>query len=360
MSTGKENLFGLGFDDLDIDDLETIETEEEEEKEETVDGKEEEKEQAEEAGDESEEGDESGDKESEGQEEGEVKDPILVITDYLHEKGIIDKPEDFEPTDEGFEELIVNRINKGIDEYKDSLGDTSRDFIEYLEAGGDPSKFIKVYSERDFSSVKEEDIEELDDPEDDAKRDSMRKEIIRESMRLQGWSEEKINQKVKKYEDTGILASEASDALQMVVKASNFKKKEMVERKKAEAEESRENFNNWVKNTTVAIDKELQNIIGVDIPERKRKEFKEFLFKVNPKTKKTALMEKRESDPHFDIKIAFAAFGGFEEVKKAAGKKEKSTLGDMLSTGGKRTISQSKRADSKTIDLWKRAADEGI
>jgi len=344
MST--ENFNGISLDDL--DDLVFAPNQEEivEEENEEKNGKEEEESIETETSTE-----ESTESTEENEEEVNTGDenPLLVITSHLHEKGIVDMPEDFDGTDESFEKLFENKIEKGIQEYKEGLNGTSKDFLDYLEAGGNPQTFIQVYAERDFSSVKETDITESDDVDEDTARNSIRKEIIKEALKMQGLSEEKINAKIQKYEDTGILADEASDLLPVLKKASEDKKKGLVEKQRLDAEKKKTDLANWIKTTGELIDSKLDDIVGVEVPKRQKDEFKDFLLKINPKTGRTALVEKRNADPTIDLKMAFAAFGGFETVKKSAKKEANTSLANKLKTGGKGLNVQPKKGGT---NLW--------
>lgn len=342
------------LDDLEFEDVQTQDEEEEkEEKTEELDnGKSKEETEKDEQTETSSES-ESSEKDSEEEE----VNPLVVITEHLHEKGIIDKPEDFDGSDDAFEKLISAKIDKGIEEYKGSLNELSKSFLDYLEAGGSPETFIQIYAEKDYSSLKDSDIAEVDDADEDEARNSLRKEIIRQSLKMQGWEEGKIEAKIKKYEDTGILADEAVDNLQIVRKVSLAKKQQVVENQKTEAANRQKAVEKWMTETTNIIDNELEKILGVEIPKRTKDEFKDFLMKRNPKTGKTPLMEKRESDPHFDVKAAFAAYGGFEDVKKSAKSKANTSLADKLKSGSKGLNIQPKPGKVNT-DLWKQAAED--
>ena len=324
----------------------------------TVDDKDEddEDEKEEEEGEEEEEEDDSTDDSDDSAKE--KPDPIKIIAEHLHEKGIVDIPEDFSGKDDEFEALFTKKIEDGINAYKDSLSELSKRFVEFIENGGDPTKFVEVHSQQNFSSLKSEDIEEVDDAETNVSRDSIRKEVIYKALRLQGYDDEKIFAKIKKYDDSGILADEALDSLGIVQKYDKQSKLQFEQEQKKIAKEKQEAFDAWMTNTTKLIDDDLDKIVEVDIPKRKKEEFKDFLLKVNPKTKKTALMEQRESDPNFDIKMAFAAFGGFKLVKDGAKKKANSKLADKLANSSSRSLSHKKTGDKNNMSVWAQLVED--
>jgi hypothetical protein len=124
---------------------------------------------------------------------------IKILAEFLGEKGIIEIPEDFEDSDEGLEKAIQTRIEKEVHSYKESLGDISLKFIEYVENGGDPKEFIQTYSTPDYSKITDEDLED----------ENVQERLVREALYLEGYSMEEISEEIADYKEGGILANKA-------------------------------------------------------------------------------------------------------------------------------------------------------
>lgn len=124
------------------------------------------------------------------------------------EKGLLTLPEDFkfEPTEEGFEAALKasaeHLSNQVIEELKEGLPEEGLALIKYMKDGGkDISKFIKVYSEPDYSKI------EL---EDDAARKQVLVEYYKKTTK---WSDAKIEKHLNTLELSGDLEEESDTAV---------------------------------------------------------------------------------------------------------------------------------------------------
>ena len=139
---------------------------------------------------------------------------------------------------------------------------------EYVKRGG---KFEDFYAkQQEALTIDNIDLED----------ENNQKAVVREFMKYSGYSDEQINKKISRYEDSDVLYDEAEDALDSL-KEIRKKEVEEAQRQQEEAarqqeEQSREFFNN--------VSKEIQsltNIRGINVPKEDRKALFDYIFKLD-------------------------------------------------------------------------------
>lgn len=139
---------------------------------------------------------------------------------------------------------------------------------EYVKQGG---KFEDFYAkQQEALTVDNIDLED----------ENNQKAVLREFMKHSGYTDEQINKKIARYEDSDVLYDEAEDALDRL---KEIKQKEVEEatRQQEEAareqeERSREFFNNVSKDI-----QNLTNIRGINVPKEDRKALFDYIFKLD-------------------------------------------------------------------------------
>ena len=114
----------------------------------------------------------------------------------------------------------------------------------------------------------------------DLEDENNQKAVVREFMQRAGYTDEQINKKITRYEDSDVLYDEAEDALGRLKDIRQKEAEQMREQQEAiarqNAEESRQFF------TTVTKDiNELTNIRGINVPKEDRKALFDYIFKVD-------------------------------------------------------------------------------
>lgn len=114
----------------------------------------------------------------------------------------------------------------------------------------------------------------------DLEDENNQKAVVRELMQRSGYTDEQINKKISRYEDSDMLYEESEDALDRL-KALRQKEVEEATRYQEEMarqqeEQSREFFNTVSKDIN-----ELTNIRGIAIPKEDRKALFDYIFKVD-------------------------------------------------------------------------------
>ena len=188
-----------------------------------------------------------------------IGDKLGWNMDDIDEK---DRPLNTEDLANYFAEVVEqNSIPKYADERIQKLD-------EYVKQGG---KFEDFYAkQQEALTIDNIDLED----------ENNQKAVVREFMKYSGYSDEQINKKISRYEDSDVLYDEAEDALDRL-KEIRQKEVEEAQRQQEEMarqqeEQSREFFNN--------VSKEIQsltNIRGINVPKEDRKALFDYIFKLD-------------------------------------------------------------------------------
>ena len=188
-----------------------------------------------------------------------IGDKLGWNMDEIDEK---DRPLNTEDLAKYFAEVVKqNSVPEYADERIQALD-------EYVKQGG---KFEDFYAkQQEALTIDNIDLED----------ENNQKAVVREFMKYSGYTDEQINKKITRYEDSDVLYDEAEDALDRL-KEIRQKEVEEATRKQEEAarqqeEQSREFFN------TVSKDiQNLTNIRGINVPKEDRKALFDYIFKLD-------------------------------------------------------------------------------
>ena len=188
-----------------------------------------------------------------------IGDKLGWNMDEIDEK---DRPLNTEDLANYFAEVVKQN---SVPEYAD---ERIQKLDEYVKQGG---KFEDFYAkQQEALTIDNIDLED----------ENNQKAVVREFMKYSGYSDEQINKKISRYEDSDVLYDEAEDALDRL-KEIRQKEVEEAQRQQEEAarqqeEQSREFFNN--------VSKEIQsltNIRGINVPKEDRKALFDYIFKLD-------------------------------------------------------------------------------
>ena len=188
-----------------------------------------------------------------------IGDKLGWNMDDIDEK---DRPLNTEDLANYFAEVVKQN---SVPEYAD---ERIQQLDEYVKQGG---KFEDFYAkQQEALTIDNIDLED----------ENNQKAVVREFMKYSGYSDEQINKKISRYEDSDVLYDEAEDALDRL-KEIRQKEVEEAQRQQEEAarqqeEQSREFFNN--------VSKEIQNLTnirGINVPREDRKALFDYIFKLD-------------------------------------------------------------------------------
>jgi hypothetical protein len=142
-----------------------------------------------------------------------------------------------------------------------------KELDDFVKTGGKVSDFYKtVYR----SEVNVDDI--------DLTKDFNQKSIIKENLRNRGYSEQRIEKFISKYEETDSLEDEAKDSLEEVKEFREKSKKELLEAQKNRQESELQEQLFFIQNVEKSI-KDIDNIRGIPISDKEKKETLEYILK---------------------------------------------------------------------------------
>ena len=252
--------------------------------------------------------------------------PFEAFGELLGEKGIISfDPETFDATEEGLTKAVEQEIESGITSYKESLGTESQKFIEYLERGGDPANYLQ--KKASFSYLKTS--------EDQLKADeNLQKNVIKDLLTRDGYDFEEIKEKLKDYEESGLLERESLRALKKVKAQDQAADSNLVENQRQEETRRQDAYKNYLKTLDDMIQKKTE-IAGFQLPDKSKKPFYDYITRpvteVNGQPA-TQMQADIASDTEGQLKMAFFYFNKFDftKFKKQADSKAASGLREAL------------------------------
>ena len=139
---------------------------------------------------------------------------------------------------------------------------------EYVKNGG---KFEDFY-QRQQAALTLDDI--------DLEDESNQKAVVRELMQRSGYSDEQINKKISRYEESDMLYEESEDALDRLKQLRQQEVEETQRQQEELAKEQEEQSKQFLATVTKDIN-ELTNIRGIAIPREDRKALFDYIFKVD-------------------------------------------------------------------------------
>ena len=231
---------------------------------------------------------------------------VTTLFDSLAEKMGLEFDDDFEAPKSADD--LINTLAEIVEkssepEYAD---DRVRQLDEYLKNGGDFEKFYKVQKEAiSYDNINLED-------------EGNQRRVLSDYLELEGYDDNQIARKIKKYEDTGILQDEAEDALARIKKAKEKETEAMLKQQERERREYEESQRTIFENALNTI-KSSDNIRGIKLSQKDKKELVDYMFKIQPNGK-TKWQEEYGKSINNMIESAFFTMRGdalVQSIKKS-------------------------------------------
>lgn len=188
-----------------------------------------------------------------------------------------------------FFNTIAEKLNWEVGE-EDEVPQTAEELVDYfqdaIEEASVPTyasdevaaldEFVKNGGNlRDYFSIDAEiDVEDIDIEDNELNQKAVLKEFLKEK----GFSNKQIDKKLTKYDEAGLLADEAEDALEALKEIKIEKKEQLLANQKKAAEEAKRNQQVFFDNVVNEI-KGLDNVRGIAIPEKDKKVLLEYIFR---------------------------------------------------------------------------------
>ena len=249
---------------------------------------------------------------------------------------------------------LVKHMQSIIDENSQPkyASDEIKELDEFVKNGGRLSNFYeKVYN----SEI--DDIDKLD-----LTKKENQKAIIKENLRNKGYSEQRIDKQISRYEENDVLEDEANDSIPEVKEYRDKNKKELLEYQKIQSEQQVREQLSFVRNVEKIV-KDVDNIRGISISDKEKRELLEYIFK--PERDGSTKYQKEYNDSLNNL-VESAYFTKnrntiVKEIQKKATSDAVKNLKLKLKSQGKsikNTHSDMDDNSSKVTQLWELASKE--
>lgn len=288
--------------------------------------------------------DKDGEEVVEGEEQEELvfeDAEIEKAYNLLVDEGVLPEPlegdEGFDISPAGLADAVAAVTRKKLEEEIASIPDSVQQYYAHVMEGKDPSSFkLQTPTVWEDLNLEGEPNQEL---------------ALTQFYINQGMTVEEAKEEIEDVKTAGKLAKKADVARESLVKvqeANSTARKEKADAAKATQQKEVDDDINALKKTIDDSD----TIAGFELNDKKRKEFKEYLFKVKPRTGKTQMQENMSSEDR-RMNIAFLDFVDYtkadlkKEVTTDMTKKRKKQL-TRYSDKGVRGSNSSKSVTTKT------------
>lgn len=260
-----------------------------------------------------------------------------ALASYLSDEGIIDfeDSEDLQDSPELLFESVKKTIESEIKSYKESIPEVGRQFLDYLEKGGDPSKFIEAAAKPlDFKSI---DLEDTD----------TQKQVLSEYLKGQDYTQDEIDDLLQDYEDSLILEKQAKIAATKLEKVYSKRLEQLTAEQVAAQEAQKEQATKYVNTLTSTIDSSEQ-LGGLEVTKKDKDAFKAYLLQTDKNGLTQYQKEVNEDPVKTQLELAYLKFKKFDFGKVA--KNAKSDAVKSIFKKIKETES-SPKGRTKEVDL---------
>lgn len=265
--------------------------------------------------DDSDDSDESDDDETSG--------TFQTLGKHFAEEGLLEGyEEDMEDTPEAFQSMIEKTVQKGVEDYKNSFANPlSKQFLDYIENGGDPGQFMSMVSGPDYSKI---------DPDRVADSEAMQKQLLRDQLTAQGEDANEIEDIIEAFENSGQLEKQANRALGKLQKAQEKQREDAIQTQKDQAANIRKKNQERLEELESTINS-AEEIGGFNLTNKAKKDFFNYMTKIDPKTGKTRLMADSENEQK-QLLMAYLYFNDFkfDKLEKKIASKETKSLAEKL------------------------------
>lgn len=138
---------------------------------------------------------------------------------------------------------------------------------EFVRNGGRLEDYFTVSTDIDFENI------DMDD-------ENNQKLVLKELLAKKGYSDKQITKKIERFEDAGVLEDESKDAIEELQEIAEKEKEKLLEDQKKQKEEIMQRQQKFFDDVVGEI-KSLDNIRGIKIPAKDKKELLAYIFKAD-------------------------------------------------------------------------------
>ena len=140
-----------------------------------------------------------------------------------------------------------------------------KEIDEFVRNGGKLQDYFKAIAPVEYESI-------------DITREDNQKKVLKEYLKTQGYNDTRIDRKLERYEDAGVLEEEAEEALEFLKDASSKNKERLLEEQETFARQQREEQQKYIDSVVKEINS-ITEIRGIKIPKEDKARLAEYMFK---------------------------------------------------------------------------------
>lgn len=249
-----------------------------------------------------------------------------AIADYLAESGIVDRLDDYDGEDspEALEIAVQNTINNMVQHYKDSIPEEGKQFLDYLERGGDPSKFFQVLEKPiDFNNI-------------DLTNEDNQKKVYTEYLKSLDYSQEEIQEELNDAEDNLLLEKKANTAIKKLQKIHENKQKELIQEQERAIQEQQAQYETYINTIKNTIESSNQ-LAGLSLTPSEKAEFQKYLLQSDKEGLTQYQRELNENPIQTQLELAYLKFKkyDFSKVTKQVKTEETRRIKNLIKNSDK-------------------------
>lgn len=190
-----------------------------------------------------------------------------ALLSVLNDEGLVT----FEDSDdlEDNPDLVFNTVKKtieeGINSYKDSIPDEGKQFLEYLENGGNPSKYFEALQKPiDFENI-------------DLESEENQKLVIKEYLKTQDFTNEEIDETLNDLEESLLLEKQAKTYSKKLEKILEKNKEILIQKQAEEVAESQRQYTQYISELNKVIETS-DSMAGLPLTKREKEDFRSYLL----------------------------------------------------------------------------------
>ena len=216
----------------------------------------------------------------------------------------------------------------------------------FVKNGGNLRDYFEIDGELDLEEISIEDNE------------VNQKLVVKEFLKEKGFNAKQIEKKLSKYEDAGLLEDEAEDALEALKEIKEQKKQQLLKDQENQAKEAARRQQEYF-NSVVNEIKGMQDIRGIKIPEKDKKQLLEYIFKPDADGKTQYQKDWSKSVKNL-LESAYFTMKGDTLLKAAKNEGSSDAISKFKNSLNKTGVSRkTKKTDNTSdIDMWKSFAQQ--
>lgn len=265
--------------------------------------------------------------------------------------------------------VMAEKMGWELDE-EDEVPSTPEELVDYFQSVIEENSVPQYASEevealdnfvknggnlRDYFEIDGElDLEEISIEDDEVNQ----KLVVKEFLKEKGFNAKQIEKKLSKYEDAGLLEDEAEDALEALKEIRENKKQQLLKDQENQAKEAARRQQEYF-NSVVNEIKGMQDIRGIKIPEKDKKQLLEYIFKPDADGKTQYQKDWSKSVKNL-LESAYFTMKGDTLLKAAKNEGSSDAISKFKNSLNKTGVSRrTKKTDNTSdIDMWKSFAQQ--